>query len=1262
MSGHTAGRPSNKQLVAAILLLTLILVEVAANPAYSSGINTSSVGVSPGKFDLPLGSDFPTFGSVKLSYPDSAILNNSTGDLLFNVTLNPLMLNPTSAQVWSSVFPHPEVQVWGSGFSPKDTSCTLSGITFASDLCTISGGNLTAGMTWFDVGNVPAGTYIITAKGYPGGDFSSASFTVLPPSLILNPSSGPNGAIVSVSGVGFYSPPADTMCSLTGKPVSASSCSITSGVLTGAFAVACVLPTCGPGTYTIAVTTNGGDTGEASTSFMVTTTSSPSQQMILSSSFGMPGTIVSVVSGIGFSLTDTVCSISFSGKPPITVTLTPPCTMAGGVIGPPLPTFIVPAIRPGRYIINATGIPGLDNATYNFLVLPASPSPPISAPVRIDIYIPPDFSGLVISKTWTSFTNNYDPNSIQVSRQSSSDQIGPSWWRVSIYNITVTRSPSSYTPPLVGHRIFIINLKQYIRLFQVTSPTTAGRYFFKAFINGVSIGAANFPTLVVKASRDPAYISGVLRDLGDRNASRAGQPITYPLLPNGTGARVLATGYDYLGRSVSAQAFLNSTAGGNYTLFGVAPGTYNITAYAAGYIPTLRPWTVSVAAAQSLEGVDVYLSDSVLISGTILSKGPDGNLIPWGGLAGINGTSIPRAITVDLLDLAGNLVASTSAPYATTSFTDPTATSFDFGPGLVHPPIQDQVGFDGRIPQDFANYTSGLVSGDYLLRAYVTGYIQLEEVRVHVGNFTTDTETVLPLIRTGSIRVTIHFKYSNNTLVAEPLTGFDNSGQPLQIGGTLTVSAYDQQGILRAQNVTFVPPGSTNETVDLLGFSNTRGFGTFSLLSQNYGLPPGTYYIVARLTSSPSFAGFANIGIRTLYYQTDIHQATIGLTTEETLISFSIYRAGGVLLTLRSINYQVPPLNTTWTYPGSTIKLLIIDPNGVIYQTNSTQVRRATNVTFTFDGLLTDTYTIIIQTHGYTQQQIIHVYVRLGAISDVAIYMIANPVIDLTIFYTHEAILSSINSTLPFAQPINNLTATPTRIEVFDDQGRFVAANATYIKNGNMTAHFILSGFDLYYGDPRLIWSGFYDTTDAASQIPGGLILYPWNMSPHTYTIRIWVDGYYQLEPLRVIVTAPQDVSVVTYMDRASRIFGTVMGPDYFDVARHLSWATITLQPNNSTLTNIIDVRPGNYTTSSLDGSFQVWVPQGTYGMGVALEGYATYSAMISVPQGSDMYMQIWLDNYQPSSQLISTATSNSTSTLNAKAHLRQIPKTLNRL
>ncbi len=196
---------------------------------------------------------------------------------------------------------------------------------------------------------------------------------------------------------------------------------------------------------------------------------------------------------------------------------------------------------------------------------------------------------------------------------------------------------------------------------------TAGRYFFKAFFNlgthgsQISIGAKNFPTLVVKASKDPAYISGTLRNSGYHNPSQAGKPI---ILPTGTGAQVLATGYDYLGQPVSAQTFINSTALGHYTLFGVAPGTYNITVYAAGFVPAIDWTLVSVAAAQSLEGVDIYLTESVNVTGTVLSKTADGGLIPWGSITAFNGQGTPRAISIKLLNLDGSVVvASTPAPY-----------------------------------------------------------------------------------------------------------------------------------------------------------------------------------------------------------------------------------------------------------------------------------------------------------------------------------------------------------------------------------------------------------------------------------------------------------------------------------------------------------------------------------------------------------------------------------------------------------------------
>src|SRR5208283_5281633 len=233
----------------------------------------------------------------------------------------------------------------------------------------------------------------------------------------------------------------------------------------------------------------------------------------------------------------------------------------------------------------------------------------------------------------------------------------PNWWHVSVKNLIVT---ADFTYPnrnfdLTANRIFVANQTQYIRIFKVISPTTAGRYFFKAFANNsISIGTARFPTLVVKASIYPAYISGTLRYLGMVDPYRAGQPIR---LPEGYGAQIVATGKDYLGNNVVAQAFINWAALGAYTLFGVAPGAYNITAYAAGFLPTTFPTVVNVVSAQSLSDIDIYMTPSVRIAGTVLSETSDGYLIPW--LGSTFGGTTGRPISVQLLNLDGSVAATT---------------------------------------------------------------------------------------------------------------------------------------------------------------------------------------------------------------------------------------------------------------------------------------------------------------------------------------------------------------------------------------------------------------------------------------------------------------------------------------------------------------------------------------------------------------------------------------------------------------------------
>ena len=52
----------------------------------------------------------------------------------------------------------------------------------------------------------------------------------------------------------------------------------------------------------------------------------------------------------------------------------------------------------------------------------------------------------------------------------------------------------------------------------------------------------------------------------------------------------------------------------------------------------------------------------------------------------------------------------------------------------------------------------------------------------------------------------------------------------------------------------------------------------------------------------------------------------------------------------------------------------------------------------------------------------------------------------------------------------------------------------------------------------------------------------------------------------------------------------------------------------------------GNYTTFSLDGFYQIWVPAGSYGVGFSLSGYSRYTMKIAVAPGSDLRVDVWLN------------------------------------
>ncbi len=178
----------------------------------------------------------------------------------------------------------------------------------------------------------------------------------------------------------------------------------------------------------------------------------------------------------------------------------------------------------------------------------------------------------------------------------------------------------------------------------------------------------------------------------------------------------------------------------------------------------------------------------------------------------------------------------------------------------------------------------------------------------------------------------------------------------------------------------------------------------------------------------------------------------------------------------------------------------------------------------------------------------------------------------------------------PYAQPINNLDATPARVEVFDDLGNFVAANQTYISNNSTdlppplgsgeptrVAHFVLAGFnrrrirvsilvtrDIFGQDFMIRLMGLARMQEAYFYILGKITKQERLLSGCGWMVIINSSSGMSLfrRGTRTGMAArrlgPAVISMVESLNRASRISGTVVGPDFFDRARPLSWATIT--------------------------------------------------------------------------------------------------------
>jgi len=585
----------------------------------------------------------------------------------------------------------------------------------------------------------------------------------------------------------------------------------------------------------------------------------------------------------------------------------------------------------------------------------------------ISIYIPPEFSFLQPDTTsiWTSITNDY--NYVSIIKLRSSDPIGPLWWRVRIANSTIPKGSHA------------------VKMFNIKAPDVCGRYFMKIFIDGKSIGSENFPTVVVKGDLDPAYISGrVLYGGGaEYYRYRYGLPINVP-------GKVIAIGTTALGRAVKAQAYFNASANGSYTIYGLAAGTYELTAYAAGFPPVTLSRQITVLAGQSLEGVDIYVYPGAQVSGTVWSKDYGGlSKVTWGAA---------YMISIKLYDLNWSLLSTVSG------IVDASKDNYDFMFG-ASPYWLVNTDFTGHIPQDYADYVSGLEAGIYYLNATLSAY----NATVGAYNATVSgyiqmyifTAVVPAAQYTGAVHVEMDlWKYKPPyTPPAEPIYygnlnvtiySVDWQSPPQRIPwaypGMIRVHVYTIAGAHVMTYIFNVP-----SVVDKISFQiTTLETGVYTLIAFTPGYVQLDFPEVAVTANSTSDISLnlvkGGVIYTTINFKTEDLLAPISLTNY-TPIRIEVYDAAGKFVGA-TIGY-VPPSLAQISWPACSFTRIIGfnsyagNPCSRNYGNWVNYYDTADGVPLLDSGLPAGSYTIKAWVPGYIQRIVVTATVDLGGTATV---------------------------------------------------------------------------------------------------------------------------------------------------------------------------------------------------------------------------------------------------------------------------------------
>ncbi len=333
------------------------------------GITTSSC--TSGSLGTDVSGDFSCTFSVPSGTSGTTVTTTDVGGATatgtFTVTIPTITVSPSQGPVGATV------TVSGTGFSVSSTvGLVFDGITTSSCASGSLGTDVSGDFSC--TFSVPSGTSGTTVTATDvGGETATATFTITTPSIIVTPTQGPHGAVVTVAGTGFS---ASSTVGLLFDGVVISSC--TTGSLetgaTGAFSCTFMVPSGTSGT-TVTATDVGGQT--ATGRFTLTTPA-----ITLSPKQGPVGASVTV-SGTGFSASTTLKSLVFDNVVISSCTSGSLTTNAAGAFSC---TFAVPSGTSGT-TVTATDVGG-QYATKSFTVtVPKITVSPTRGPVGATVTV-----------------------------------------------------------------------------------------------------------------------------------------------------------------------------------------------------------------------------------------------------------------------------------------------------------------------------------------------------------------------------------------------------------------------------------------------------------------------------------------------------------------------------------------------------------------------------------------------------------------------------------------------------------------------------------------------------------------------------------------------------------------------------------------------------------------------------------------------------------------------------------------------------------